>query len=244
MLARLPQEQAIGLVELLTVELCVLGGPVHSYFDEVSAQTWLTLPDRNRSKLMQTYTETLVNRGLLLPEPTNGDAAGSSSYALSTELGVVLAARCRPSFIVATDIAGAKLRQPVIFALGDEQDPAQAMVTETPVLLDVDSKTKKQLGPLTQGSAYVLSTRKFTADYLADWMIRPVPNRPGVPRDAARVISLYRPVDDRGKAGYRLSVRGDGTTANIDLGTGLPPRQCGHDELRTVMADLLDGKLG
>lgn len=133
MLARVRQEQAVGLAELLTVELCVLGGPKHSYFDQVSARAWLALRDRDRAKLMQTYTKTLVDRSLLLSESASG--ARGSSYGLSTELGIVLAARCRPGFILATGISDAQLRQPAVFALGDEEDPLQALVIETPVLL-------------------------------------------------------------------------------------------------------------
>lgn len=88
----------------------------------------------------------------------------------------------------------------------------------------------------------MLATREFTADYLADWMIRPVPKRPEVQPDAWRVISRYQPVGELSEAGYRISVQGDGTVALIDIGAGTPPRQCDHDELRAMMLDLLDGK--
>jgi hypothetical protein len=243
MVTRVRDEQMIELAALMTVELCVLGGPKHSYFDEVSARAWLALKDRPRVKLLQKYTQTLVDRGLLLPDPAAPRKGHAQSYALSAELGIVLAARCRPSFIIATGVSGAQLRQPVAFALGDESDPLQALVLETPVLLDADRKTTSQLGPLAQCSAYVLGTREWTAGYLADWMIEHAPRRPDVQHDAPRVISRYQPAGDKGEAGYRISVRGDGTTARVDSGPGQQPRQCDRDELRAVMLGLLDGKL-
>jgi hypothetical protein len=240
MLARVNDEQMIVLAGLMTVELCVLGAPKHSYFDEVSARAWLALKDRARAKLVQTYTQTLVDRGLLLSAPPTEQPA---SYALSTELGVVLAARCRPSFVIATAVSGAQLRQPACFALGDEADTLRALVVETPVLPDTDRRTERQLGPLAQCSAYVLGTREWTAGYLADWMIRPAPVRPEVQPGAPRTISRYHPVSELGEAGYQLSVRGDGSSAHIDVGSGRQPRRCDLDGLRTVMLDFIDGKL-
>lgn len=242
MLTRVRDEHMVELATLMTVELCALGAPKHSYLDEVSARAWLALKDRTRAKLLQKYTQTLVDRGLLLPHTAEG-SRGDQSYALSAQLGVVLAARCRPSFVIATAVSGAQLRQPSCFALGDESDPLQAVVVETPVLLDADRKTASQLGPLAQCSAYVLGTREWTAGYLADWMIRPAPKRADVQQDASRVISRYHPVSERGDAGYRLSVRGDGSTAQVDFGPGQPSRRLNRESLGAVMLDLLDGKL-
>jgi hypothetical protein len=75
----------------------------------------------------------------------------------------------------------------------------QALVVETPVLLDADRKTAGHF--------------------------------------------RYHPVSEQGEAGYRLTVRGDGATAHVDVGPGQPPRRCDREEPRVVMLDLLDGKL-
>lgn len=242
MVRRVRDEQMVELATLMTVELCVLGGPKYSYFDEVSARAWLAMKDKARAKLLQQYTQTLVNRGLLLPDPAAAGTGHAETYALSAELGILLAARCRPSFIIATAVSGAQLRQPAAFALGDESDPLQALVVETPILLDTDRKAKSQLGPLAQCSAYVLGTREWTASYLADWMIRSAPKRADVQLDAPRLISRFHPVSQHGDVGFQFSVRGDGSTAQVDVGPGQPARECDREELEQLMLDLLDGK--
>jgi hypothetical protein len=241
LIVRAREEGMIVLTSLSAAELCMLGGPRHASFDELTAHAWLGLKDRQRRKLTETSTADLVGRRLLIPDPAARDPQDEEAYALSTELGVILAARTRPSFLVITEIIGARLRQPMLFALGDAQDPVQAMLLETPVAVPgSDPRPAAKLGPLGESYAYALGTRDWAAEYLADWLIRPAPSRPDVQPGASRAAACLHPFREDGSAGYRVTVHGDGTTADVDTGDGEPVQTCDRDQLRVIMADLIN----
>src|SRR5579875_1177251 len=98
--------ELVDLVVLSALELCVLGGPKHPLFEEAAAQAWLKLRDRRRKQVITWATESMVKRGLLTENSssTNG-TPGDGTYSLSPALGIALAARCRPAFIVVTETA-------------------------------------------------------------------------------------------------------------------------------------------
>lgn len=239
------QVEDTGLVELVTVsglELCVLGGPRHPLFDEPVARAWERLGNRRRKETIKWVTEGMVERGLLIQNEaaTDGDA-----YSLEPELGVALAARCRPTFIVVTETAASNVRTPRFFAFGDQAEPVRGIVAEDPVALPAeiagDFPHVKKLGPLGRFYRYALFSHSKTAAALAAWAIAPPPKRPEVDPGSPRVVSVYRRYDGRNPPAIRLRVWGDGTTARLKRpgAAGQGMAEYDADGLRTVMLDLI-----
>jgi len=238
--------ELVDLVVLSALELCVLGGPKHPLFEEAAAQAWLKLRDRRRKQVITWATESMVKRGLLTENSssTNG-TPGDGTYSLSPALGIALAARCRPAFIVVTETAVASRRTPRLFALGDEVEPVRGVVVEDPTALPADIAKDfpyvEKFGPLGKLYRYVLVSPGQAAALLAAWAIAPPPQPPGEDAASGRLVSLYRRYDGRDPAAIRLLVWGDGTNARLDpAGAGEQPA-IDHDlaGLRSVMLDLL-----
>ena len=128
-------EQARGsdVVELVTVsalELCVLGGPRQPLFEEPVAHAWLQLGNRRRKKLIEWVTDGMVDRGLLIEGNAGfSPVAKGTTYSLKPALGIALAARCRPAFII-TGTTDASLRAPRFFALGDRDQPLRRLASK------------------------------------------------------------------------------------------------------------------
>jgi hypothetical protein len=237
------------LVELVTVsalELCVLGGPRHPLFEESVARAWVQLGNRRREKIIGWVTEGMIDRGLLVKDgPGTGCQRPGRTYALKPELGLTLAARCRPGFVVVTEVAGHDLRAPRFFALGDQADPVRGMVAELPTMLPADVAGSfpyvRKFGPLGWFYRYVLLSLDGAAGALAELTIAP-PLRSGQAVASAWLVSAYHP-DRKKPFGYRLSVRGDGIKARLDdsdLG-GMDSAGTAYDieGLRSAMFDLI-----
>src|SRR5581483_11877192 len=95
------QAEAVDLVTVSALELCALGGPKHPLFEEAAARAWGQLGGRRREKVIEWVTEGMVERGLLIEDnPRTGFWHPGRDYSLKPELGLTLAARCRPAFIV------------------------------------------------------------------------------------------------------------------------------------------------
>jgi S-DNA-T family DNA segregation ATPase FtsK/SpoIIIE len=187
-----------------------------------------------------------ARRGLLIEDPSgHGVRQPGGAYSLKPELGLMLAARCRPAFVVIAKGERHDLRPLSLFALGDQTDPVQAIVAELPAGLPPDraagSRNSRKLGPLGRIYRYVLVSRASAADLLARLTIAP----PAPSGDAAPVrylVSAYCP-DREYPAGYHLTVRGDGTRAVVG-GPGAGSAQSAQydlDGLRGIMLDLLAG---
>ena len=237
------QADVVDLVTLSALELCVLDGPRHPVFDQRVAQAWTRVTDRRRRKVTEEVTAGLVRRGLLIDGAPQQPVQAGGSYSFKPELGLMLAARCRPAFVVLAKGDRDDLRPLSLFALGDQADPTQAIVAELPTALPPDRAAHypdtRKLGPLGWIYRYVLVSMTNAADLLARWTMTP----PAQPRDAAPVpylVSAYRP-DRQDPAGYHLRVRGDGTRAVVD-GPGVvssQPAQHDLEQLREIMLDLL-----
>jgi hypothetical protein len=227
--------QSDGIVSLGVLggmDLCILGGPKHPMFPEAVAKAWLNLGDRARKKLIEERTADMVNRGLL----TKNSPAGHA-YTLSPDLGIALAARWRPAFIV-TASAGPHLRPLCLFTLGDQAEPMRGLVLEAPIPLpDNDRKYSnyKKLGPLGWLYSYTLLTPSAAALMLAESVRSVPPGAPSGPRQPPYVVTLFRPGGGLTPAA-ELSVLGNGTTAQV-TGAGI----CGEldkETLRTVLLNL------
>jgi hypothetical protein len=228
--------QSDGIVSLGTLggmDLCILGGPKQPVFPQALTKAWLGLGAHARKKLIADRTADMVGRGLLTRTSDAGHA-----YALNPGLGIALAARCRPAFIVTAGI-GPHLRPLCLFALGDQSDPVRGLVAEAPTALpDADRKypKHKKLGPLGWLYSYALLTPGTAAFMLAQWVIAVPPDSPSGPGQPPYVVTLFRP-GAGAAAAAELSVVGDGTTARV-TGPGVDG-QFDQDALRTVMLDLL-----
>lgn len=245
------QAQHSDFVELVTVsalELCVLGGPRHPLFEEPVAHAWLQLADRRRRKVIEWVTEGMVNRGLLIQDnagfiPVNKD----TTYSLKPALGVALAARCRPAFIIITETPAASLRTPRFFALGDQGHPVRGIVVEEPAALPADKARNfphvNKLGPLGRFYRYVLVSQAKAAEALAELAISPP--QPGN-QAPGWTVSFYRGYDGRNPAGFQLTVHGDGTKALLtrpgNMNNGAGPAEHDFAGLTTVMLDLITGQ--
>ncbi len=238
------QTEAVDLVVLSALELCVLGGPGHPLFDEPVAQAWGYLGQGRRRKVMGEVTDGLVERGLLL-----GDGApsakrdGGVTHALKPELGLVLAARTRPSSIVVADAVLPDLRAPRFFALGDQSEPVRAVVVEEPTTLPEDAAGRfphiRKLGPLGWLYRYTLLSRERTAEILAELTISP-PERDGMVIAPAWTVAAFYPGSGN-RDGERMTVHGDGAVARLDgpgVGTSVVYEAAG---LRAVMFQLMGG---
>jgi hypothetical protein len=222
----------VSLGALGGMDLCILGGPKHPVFPEAVAKAWLNLGDHARRKLIDDRTADMVNRGLLTKNPPDG-----RDYALKPELGIALAARCRPVFVV-TASAGPHLRPLCLFALGDQAEPMRGLVLEAPTALpDKDRKHQnyKKLGPLGWLYSYALLTPGTAAHMLAEWVSSPPPDSPTGPRQPPYVVTLFRPGHGPAPTA-ELSVLGNGTTARV-TGAGLSG-ELDKETLQTALLDL------
>jgi hypothetical protein len=227
--------QTDGIVTLGVLggmDLCFLGGPRHPLFPEEVTKAWLDLSDHARGKLIEERAADLVKRGLLLKNPGN-----ARPYALSPALGVTLAARDRPAFIV-TASAGPDLRPLCLYALGDEAGPVPGLVVEAPISLpgpDRDYPNFRNLGPLRWLYSYALLTPDAAALMLAKWVGNAPPDSPRDLQPPPYIVTLLRPAAGPGPAA-ELSVLGDGATARV-TGAGVSG-EFDKEALQAVLLDL------
>jgi hypothetical protein len=239
------QVEIVDLVTVSALELCVLDGPGQPVFEERVAQAWMQVTDRRRRKVTEEVTAGLVRRGLLIDDaPQHRTVQAVSSYSFKPELGLMLAARCRPAFVVLAKGEQDGLRPLSLFALGDQADPVRAIVAEVPAALPPDRAAgypdTRKLGPLGWIYRYVLVSPANAADLLARWTITP-PAQPGDAAPVRYLVSAYCP-DREHPAGYHLRVRGDGIRAVVD-GPNIGSAQSAQYDLEGlcgIMLDLLD----
>lgn len=210
------QAEMVDLVTVSALDLCVLDGPRQPLFEERVAHAWVKLGERERRKVMTEVTASMVQRGLLIEDNPNPGASHPDvrSYSLQPQLGLMLAARCRPAFVVVAVGEGPGLRPLNLFALGDQSEPLQGFVAEVPTELPPKQAAgypgARKLGPLGWIYRYVLTSPASAAEILARWTIKPPPNR-----STRYLVSAYRP-DRELPVGYHVGVRGDGSRAVVD----------------------------
>lgn len=239
----------VALIALAGPDLCVLGGPRHAVFPETMAEAWLRLDPGKRQEYTEMSTARLLEKGYLIEDPdTRADGA---AYAMSPELGIIIAARSRPAYAVVGQREGNSLPLVSMFPLGDESDPDQAVVAEylirVPFAQDRDEPSMLTvLGVLGCVYKSVLVSPGHAASLLARWAIDPTPKPHRWSRRPDRFLTRYNPLDDQNRAGFRIAMRGDGTIARVtglDAEDRTASRECDRSELECVMADLLSGDL-
>ena len=209
----------------------------------------MQLGDRRRKKVIDSVTEGMVERGLLIgSSPQRGRQHGDSTYSLKPELGIMLAARCRPWSIVIAEAESEQLRTPRFFALGDQAEPVRAVVVEEPTALPPDVANNfqhlKKLGPLGRFYRYVLISRDKAAEALAELTIAP-PRRSGVVVSSAWEVSAFYP-GSTNSSGTPIRIQGDGTMARLNrlgMEDGNATAGAAYDVtgLRAVMLHLITG---
>jgi hypothetical protein len=203
-------------------------------FDQQVAAAWGALDEGARAAATSAATEGLINRRLLR------DAGTSDTYAVAPELGLVLAAKTRPTFAVLAQIERTEARTMKLYAVGDEAQPLQAVVAEFPESAPPgDYPHVRRLGVLGWFYRYVLVSPETAANLLAAWAIKPPPPSRRGHRNPTRVVSVYWHRAGQELRGLVVSVHGDGRTARLSR-DGQPDPGPGLDEtgLRRVMTDL------
>jgi hypothetical protein len=238
------QVEIVDLVIVSALDLCVLDGPRQPVIEERVAQAWQRMTGRQRGEVTEQVTADLVRRGLLIEDsPEYRARQPGDSYSLKPELGLTLAARCRPVFIVVAKGERRDLRPLCLFALGDQADPVQAIVAELPAGLPPDraarSRDTRRLGPLGWIYRYVLVSPADAADLLAKWTMTP-PAQPGEAPPVQYLVSAYRP-DREHPVGFQLSVQAYGTRAVVGgpSASSAQSAQYDLDGLRGILLNLL-----
>jgi hypothetical protein len=204
----------VSLGALGGMDLCILGGPMHPVFPQAVAQAWLALGNRARQKLIDDRTAGMAKTGMLTPPPSGGHG-----YALAPDVGLVLAARCRPAFVV-TASTGPHMRPMCFFALSDQDEPVRGLVIEVPSPPPDRRKfpQHKKLGPLGWIYSYALVTPDKAAYMLAEHVSSPPSGAPAGPGQPPYVVTRYRAGDGLRPAA-ELSVVGDGTIVRVTGGS-------------------------
>jgi hypothetical protein len=107
-------------------------------------------------EIVNLVTLSAIELCVLDGSPQPGTQRPGGDYGLKPELGRMLAARCRPSFIVIAAEERRGLHQLSLFALGDQAQPVRGIVGELPAPLPAGSPNPRRLGPLGWIYRYVL----------------------------------------------------------------------------------------
>ncbi|MFL6112289.1 MAG: hypothetical protein ACJ786_13175 [Catenulispora sp.] len=240
--ARLLERAAAGETVELTVlsglERCVLGGPSQALFEQTVMNAWNEFGEKNRAKAMDLTLDGLRERGLLLDDAPEGP--GVRSWSLSPELGLVQAARERPSYVVATDVLNKQVRCLQFYAVGDLEQPVRAIVVEQPVALPQSKsyKSAQKLGPLGWMTRYLLMSEDSAVRILTDVALTPRQDEGGAyPYDIRR----FKHQDGKPATQAGLSVIGAGDTAHVRLFRADPQTP---DDVTVLTADELRTLLG
>jgi hypothetical protein len=236
------QSEDVFLTMLSAMDLCVLGGPKQALFDEAPTRAWASLRPKARQKLPGVIFEELEERGLLIRQAPNLPVAApgghvepqEQDYAYSPALGVVMAARSQPAVAVTCELQQMPTRHPRLFALGDEQDPVQALVREAPVAPPPgDYPHLRKAGPLAWFYQYDLVSKPSAATFLAGWALLRSEARP----KSARLVTALNNEGARFLTVRTLAIYPtDGTTAQLD------GAQYDKAELTSIMSSLLNAQ--
>lgn len=228
--------ETVDLAVLSAMERCVLGGPTQALFEQEVVQAWNEFGEKRRTKAVDANLATLRERGLLLDDAPEGP--GVAAWSVSPELGIVLGACERPTYVVATDVEGRPTRCLQFFAVGDIEQPVRGVVVQEPVALPPGAyKHVKNLGPLGWMTRYRLVSEAAAAGILADVALVPRQDKDGTyPYNIRR----FKHRDGKSVTEAGLSVIGSGASARVRLFKGDPQTP---DDVVLVDAEGLRGLL-
>jgi len=232
--SRLDDEGYVSLPVLNGADLCMLGGPKHPFFWEPLATAWLGLRPRDRNGYIETRTRGMIEDGRLIEIAAGNSHHPGARYAVSPELGILLAARSRPTFVIASHFSS-QLAPLSLFGVGDETEPVRGVVMAVPVAPPGKAEEPAKPSPVTDVFDHILTTTIHAAEFLADRVIRPAPAKNHFQKQPPRLVALFRPGDGLAPAA-ELSILGNGATAQV-TGPGISG-DLDKESLRTVLLDL------
>lgn len=201
-----------------TVELCALGALSHPLLDEYALKWWNAQPDREAAA--RRGYDHMVQRNMIDPETGR----------IHPQLGVILAARAKPAFIVVLRVRPDGDALPGRFlGIADEIAGLRAVLSETapPVLSDKD----KDAGPLY---VYELSGPPKVSRYLAEFAAG----------GKHVTIDLYLPGSEANLPAERFIVTRAFRRLRVEHMTpGTAPRwmTCSEEELANMLLDTMAG---
>jgi len=201
-------DEPVVLTTLSGVDLCILGAMSW----EALAASWNRLKPEDRSKITEARTSQMIERGLLIEQSPGQGYDPLAYYAVSPKLGIALAARLNPAFIITSSVSP-KQAPLTLFAVGDAAAPVRGIVMEVPSLTTGKDKGNPAPEPLGLQFNHLLVTQDFAAEYLAEWTLRNAPSN-AFHKKTARTVTLFRPGTGP-KPTAELSILGDGTTARV-----------------------------
>ena len=238
------QWQDVLLDVLSAWDLCALGGARQVLFDEAPAKAWAGMRRVARKKLPVVIFDGLAERGLLIRQPPTvplaapggGQQPVLADYAFAPRLGLVMAARSRPTLAVTCELEKVPSRYPRFFGLGDERDAVRAVVREAPTRAPEGNFPHLQKsGPLAWFYRYDLVSRASAADYLARWALLQSERHP----KASRLVTLLRHDQGQLLAVQTLAVRSnDGQTARLGGAGSAHGQEYDHAGLTQIMSGL------
>jgi hypothetical protein len=201
-------DEPIVLTTLSGVDLCILGAMSW----EALATSWNRLRPEDRSSITEARASEMIERGLLIERSPGQGYEPLARYAVSPKLGIALAARLNPTFIV-TSTVSPKQAPLTLFAAGDAAAPVRGIVMEVPSLPARKDNGNSAFDPLSWQFNHLLVTPDFAAQYLAGAAVWKAPEN-AFHKKTARTVSLYRPGAGPAPTA-ELTVLGDGTTARV-----------------------------
>jgi hypothetical protein len=175
-LIRRSRSGVVQLPILFGMDLWVLGGAHHALADLAVTARWIDFNSKQQAMSRDFVLSQLWENDLLLESP-----ATTGQVAVTPELGLVLQARSRPTFAVLAQVDGAPGRPPFkLYAVGDQSDPVQAMLLETPQKPPPDHRSAYQrsfaaMRELMWMFNFRLVSPERAMDMLAAWASVPVP---------------------------------------------------------------------
>ena len=199
LLDQVERDGAVQLPALSAAELGAVGAMRASLVDDQARSWWTAMAGGERATLSATALQFLVHRRLLVPpEPGAGDDAERVALEVQPLLGVILAGRTRPAFVVlrreGTGGAPDRMR---LYGIADEARGLRCVLAE--------EATGKQVEGLGPGYLYVLASTAEAIRSLIRWIGR-APVRVTTDADQASVIEVYRPDTGAGPARRRILV--------------------------------------
>lgn len=209
------RDGVVRLPELMAVDLCVLGAALQSVFDEPVWRSWLALLDSTRDKFVLDVLNGLAHRRLLGPPSDEG----VSALRVRAPLGLIMAARSRPAFVVVCSVGEVQRGAPRMYGIAEDDRGLRAVLAEqvSSERIGLGTGHRERLdgvedrarpGDLNQIYKYALMSPGQAVHVLASWL-RPESNR-GVPgATAPRRLDLYRHRKDQPLTREQVTVSGD-----------------------------------
>ncbi len=240
LLDQVDRDGAVRLPAMSTAELCTLGAMQSSLIDQDAWNWWTGKAESERDALSAATLKFLTHRKLLDPPGpgTDDPAAENVMLRVRPDLGVILAGRTRPAFIVLSrDGANGAPRDMRLYGISDQEYGLRAVLAE-----EATHRQAEWMGP---AYLYLLASPAEAAMSLVRWIDRGAGRT--LRRRPPKMIDVYRgnlgsgPARDHvevtreGPAGYRVTRTRVGQPAD-------PPADCDETGLhRLLTAVMRDG---